>query len=749
MLIFKKIFLQISSLLFVVYFLIGCGGGGGNSADDTRFAVALLGRLADANATIYLLEQNFTKKVIFSEKTSNDNSDIEKIGKFNAHLNSLKDEKFYIYEVKGGIDKDSDNNGIIDAVSLKNSGKIRLVSKGKWLKEYKNPIHLTIASEILYLYVHKYFYKQDELEERIRELPSKIFKEDINNDNKIDINDIFAFDPVKDIDKLYPKFKKSKIKEIVSKIHENDTTYADDIFNPDINSITQNREIVKILLSKDNKTLFAVENSSKFSVDKSYQVKIFDIANPLNISLMAKVDINGSVANDFALCNDEKKIYIADTEGLNIFDISDLSSIRKKEKIYINGVCYSINLSKDAKVAYLDYYADKKHKLAVIKFRDDFPPQIVKYLDITASYEDFQKSLLAKKGDVLYICEGSGLQSDIFVLDIANADNPSIIGSIKVAGKVSNLLLSQDERKLFVNVVYGGLKPTGDELLIYDVTMFSNPVEIGKFKDLKANYNFKGSLELSKDGNLIYSSALNKIRVIDIKDINRPILKAIIGDIGNIKDFVLSSDNSKIYISSNDNNISVLDNLFDHTPAILKRYFFENEIKDIVLSNTQERGYFLVRSCNYYIGGYHSKLMIYDIKDLFSMKFISEYESPDYTCGEKVRITDDHTRAYIYEDFYKKLLTVDLSYEIDPCLLNRYDTKDTTNLPFVYSEDKSRAYKRDPKSGNIEIYDITHPFNPVYLYEFNETPKRDVRGGKIVFEKNYDKIDITDKAMFE
>jgi len=100
------------------------------------------GLLSDATVNIYELGQG-DKKLLFSEKTSSGFTKAE-IGNFDAHLSDLNKHKFYLYEVKGGVNFDFDKDGDIDQTATKNDKLFRTINRGSkthlswWKDKTKN-----------------------------------------------------------------------------------------------------------------------------------------------------------------------------------------------------------------------------------------------------------------------------------------------------------------------------------------------------------------------------------------------------------------------------------------------------------------------------------------------------------------------------------------------------------------------------------------------------------------------------------
>jgi hypothetical protein len=94
------------------------------------YGIAQLGRLANAKVNIYRLTNDGAWQLLWEETTSSSDQ-LEEIGLFDSHQRELKDEKYYIYEVIGGEDWDTNDDNIIDNKPTQNKGTLRLIALGK------------------------------------------------------------------------------------------------------------------------------------------------------------------------------------------------------------------------------------------------------------------------------------------------------------------------------------------------------------------------------------------------------------------------------------------------------------------------------------------------------------------------------------------------------------------------------------------------------------------------------------------
>ena len=214
----------------VALLLIGCGGGGSSSSTHLKKsvdAIAELGRLAGAKVKIYELDKK--KKILkWTETTSgNENSKLKEMGIFNSHSNDMDLNKIYMFEVTGGKDWDSDDDGVKDNTPTVNKGTLRLITKGEWCYTCKgDAIKVTYASELQARLLEEKIRNGTLSEKDIIESSKKILSKDIDGDGKIDTRDILLFNPIQDKNKLNREFQLN-LKNILDDIHNGNITDSD------------------------------------------------------------------------------------------------------------------------------------------------------------------------------------------------------------------------------------------------------------------------------------------------------------------------------------------------------------------------------------------------------------------------------------------------------------------------------------------------------------------------------------------
>jgi hypothetical protein len=163
--------------------------------DSGKIGKAQMGRLKGATVKIFKLAQNNTLELVTTETTKRVGS-LNQIGNFDLHTELLEDQSYYVYEVSGGVDIDSNDDGVQDEKEQKNSGKLRLIAKGIWIKNATDKIRITPLSEMLYTYVERDSFV--ELENRLKSYSKILLK------NSVEVQDIMIFNPLQEKKQLYP-----------------------------------------------------------------------------------------------------------------------------------------------------------------------------------------------------------------------------------------------------------------------------------------------------------------------------------------------------------------------------------------------------------------------------------------------------------------------------------------------------------------------------------------------------------------
>ncbi len=194
-----------------------------------KIGKAQMGRLSDATVKIFKLNPNGDRELIATSRTKSTGG-FNQIGNFELKSELLEDHSFYLYEVSDGMDIDIYDSGIVDNNSTQNRGKLRLLTKGIWVKNAMNKIRVTPLSEMLYTYVESLGY--DRLEEKLNRYAKILLKESLDCDYDVDAQDIIIFDPTEDKNALYHTLRyNDTYGQIVELIRAGDENYREKLFS--------------------------------------------------------------------------------------------------------------------------------------------------------------------------------------------------------------------------------------------------------------------------------------------------------------------------------------------------------------------------------------------------------------------------------------------------------------------------------------------------------------------------------------
>ena len=315
-----------------------------NNTNKPAIATAKLGNLAEANVTIYKVEDNGTLTALYSEVTSGGDS-LESIGKFNTHSNELDDDTFYLYKVVGGRDWDSDDDGNMDENATINHGTIRAIAKGSDIKDAGEDFIVSYVTELVYEKIAstlKYHFDKESFQASLQKVTQGVIN-DVNGDGEVDINDMLTFDPQMDEQKL-SYFYKRQIDMIKKSIHSGKIPMLNLSYTLGVLKQRQGNGI-DVALSRDG--------SKAYVADWNGGLLIVDVRDPMHPQKLSSFDTDG-YSYGVVLSSDETKAYVADdNKGLIIIDINDSTHPKKLGSFDIGGYASDVALSNDGTKAYV------------------------------------------------------------------------------------------------------------------------------------------------------------------------------------------------------------------------------------------------------------------------------------------------------------------------------------------------------------------------------------------------------------
>jgi len=531
----------------------------------SKLKQALLGPLSNAKITL-AKAQYFANNMPFYESSTSEGDSLLTSGIFyftSAALNSLQKDVYYVLSANGGDDIDANDDGELDTIPTQNFGSIHAVVDEYRLKNEN--FKVTILSEVAFQLTKKLMLDDLNttlLQETLDVVATKLLKEDVNGDKEINYDDVLAWQPMYDKEKLlkpYDKFYEA----MVQKLYKNEDIYADasvlllPYIGELISSVPAQNSIYAVSLSPDGSKAYVADGTSG--------LQIIDVSNPPSPVTVSSVDIPGN-ALDISLSPDGSKAYVAAGYlGLQIIDVSNPSNPVIMGSVDTRGYAQSVSLSPDGSKAYI---AAGQSGLQIIDVRNPSNPVIMGSVDTPGSALGVS---LSADGSKAYVAdESSGLQ----IIDFGNRPSPIviksvetreyarsslsprasvspgvIIGSVDTLGNAYSISLSADGSKAYVAAGQSGLQ-------IIDVSNPSNPVIMG-------SVDTPGSalgVSLSADGSKAYVA--DESSGLQIIDVSNPVNLVIMGSVdtpGSALGVSQSSDGSKTYVADGYLGLQIID----------------------------------------------------------------------------------------------------------------------------------------------------------------------------------------------
>ena len=419
-----------------------------------------------------------SKTLVYSDTTSVGN-DIDTIGLFDSHKLDLNESAFYIYEVSGGEDYDTNNDGIVDATPTTNKGTIHAIIKGSWVRDSDWRPKVNLLTEVYYQWAIEYIDDLEKFENRLIK-PQESYlslNRDLNGDNDSynyygNAIDALIYDPVNDLHVWNSnKFPERSLEDIQNRIYKNDPTSALYISN----SFLEQSDIYisgESLVSKDQTNIYMLDRTLSV-IDISY---VYDFS---------PISVMQDYIQKMTISDDQKYLFFTTSKYesifLKIFDISDISNPIEISSALDMPYTIKMKLSHDATKLFITFSNYSIHSgFKVIDVSNKSNPVMGAQITTSGQAFDF---VLSKDEQTLYLCDDRG---GLKIIDISDPNNMKIVGEYIANGLVQSVQLSEDETKAFVSVA----APTSNiyvqkgHIQVIDITDKSNP---HLFKDLDLN----------------------------------------------------------------------------------------------------------------------------------------------------------------------------------------------------------------------------------------------------------------------
>lgn len=396
---------------------------------DLNNAYAQLGsiNLVDANVKVYEIISSATYELLYEETTASD-------GTFNAHLENLESNKYYLYEVSKG-------NG--------NAGTVRAIVKGEWLLNKTQPFIVSLASEMVYDLVAKYIkydFNTATIDSHLNTAAALVVN-DVNVDGVIDVKDSIVFNQQQVGHEYNANY--NNIDEITSLLKSNDLAYLNSVFANQLDQLylqSISDSFTSLILSKNERYAYLSTQDG---------LKIVDVSNPLLPQTLAyKTDARLQNISQAYLSKDGNT-YIAvsaDKKKITPVDISEFTNIKLGEELtYLsdNSEDEIVSMSfvdDDTKLYVLTqktvgYYAINNIDSLQLEFRIGGFDQYI---------ETFKGFAVSDAEQVYFIGEDN---ENVLILDVPNL---ALAGLFSVTNETKNSInISEDGHRLTVYDEYG------------------------------------------------------------------------------------------------------------------------------------------------------------------------------------------------------------------------------------------------------------------------------------------------------
>ena len=247
-------------------------------------AIAQLGNLANANVSIFEMQEDGSFSLRWKEKTSSSET-LDEIGHFYTHLEEFQPNHFYLFSVEGGEDWDYNDDGILDQNYTINLGTIHALATTEDIQYAGTNFKVTIASEILYELVQRDLHTDlntTQLKALMDQYAQTIVT-DIDSNGKIDTRDVLVYSRPSYKPMLQEKYKE-QLSQLIENIHVGDIALENLIITSDANyTILENETYITQLTAQDldgdtlhwsfsggnDKTFFTISDDGKLYFEEA------------------------------------------------------------------------------------------------------------------------------------------------------------------------------------------------------------------------------------------------------------------------------------------------------------------------------------------------------------------------------------------------------------------------------------------------------------------------------------------------
>ena len=373
-----------------------------------------------------------------------------------------------------------------------------------------------------------------------------------------------------------------------------------------------------------------------------------------------------------SLAYDGDYLYVGQTKGLTIFDVSDPSSPELVGNFALPTTARGVTV--EGGHAYVANAADG---LVILDISDK---ENLGYLGGNDTYDAYD---VAVSGDYAYVAD---YYRGLIILDISDKENPQYVGDLDTDNYARGVEVKGDHA--FVADGTSGL-------VIIDISDRTDPQETGRYDTSGLAYG----VVVEGDHAYVADSTAGLV-IVDVSDTTDPHHVGSCDTDGS--SYRLAVDGDYAYMAESGNGLVIIDISDKTDPQETGTYNSDGSTNEVVIDGSHA-----------YLADYSNGLVIVDISDKGSVKKAGEYDTDDEAKG--VAVEGDY--AYV-ADYGNGLVIVDISDKTDPQETGGYDPG---SLAFDVAVDGDYAYLADFSDGLV-IIDISDKTDP------QETGRYDTAG---------------------
>ncbi len=442
-----------------------------------------------------------------------------------------------------------------------------------------------------------------------------------------------------------------------------------------------------------------------------------DATEPSNLAKLSEMSTRGFVEGLFYDSTTQRLYAAAHKGGLEIWDVSDLSSPQRLSSYFTPDPNPTFNVYVVGSYAYV---ADGWSGLRVIDVSDPANPYEVGCWDANGSFDIYVYDVYVVDSYAYIAAADSGL----CVIDVSDPSNPYEVGYYPVS-QAYGVHVSGS----YAYLAYGG------GLKVIDVSDPLNLHEVGSI-----NFPLAHEVYVSGSYAFVGSRSSDLLRIIDVSDPANPETVACFSGLFTY-DIYVSGSRPYAYFAADRSGLKVID--ISYLPDSVHEV--GNYTRPIV-PGEMENLFIVADSYAYVVDG---DLRVIDVNDPLSTREISRLDFPGYFSAMFLYVSD---YAYVGDIYFSTIYIVDVSDPANPSIVGQCDayTSGSYDLylswPYLYVAAGSAAGGR----GGLHMIDVSDPMNPREVGSYSQPNVVTVfASGSYAYvagENTFHVIDVSDTA---